>query len=197
MVRQRGKKPTQTLWIFCEGEKTEKNYFLKLRTEERIRRLKVKSCGSTDAKGIVNHAISFKKTDRNFEDGDSVCCIFDRDNNSNEQLEQATSLANHNNITIIFSNPSFEYWILCHFEYHPTSCENPDLGARLNYLVGDYEKNDPLIYNKTKNKIDTATANATRIKEKHEQERTLLISRQSNPLSLVFELIKMIKQFKN
>ena len=63
MARIEGKYPTKALWIFCEGEKTEKNYFSKLRAQERIRRITIKVVNSdnTDAKGVVEHAIAFMK----------------------------------------------------------------------------------------------------------------------------------------
>ena len=60
MARIEGKYPTKALWIFREGEKTEKNYFSKLRAQERIRRIttKVVNSDNTDAKGVVEHAIA-------------------------------------------------------------------------------------------------------------------------------------------
>jgi len=67
MARKRGKKPTSTLWIFCEGEKTEINYFNKLKINERISRINIKVQSSdkiTDAIGVVKYAVSFLKNRR-------------------------------------------------------------------------------------------------------------------------------------
>ncbi len=97
MARKRGKRPTNTLWIFCEGEKTEINYFNKLKANERISRMNIKVQSSdkvTDAIGVVKYAISFlKNKKRDFEQDDLIYCVFDRDSNTNQHLDQALKLA--------------------------------------------------------------------------------------------------------
>jgi hypothetical protein len=199
MVRFTGSRSIKKLWIFCEGSKTEKNYFQKLYATERLSRLhvKVNDCSVTDAMGIVNYAIVYKRTHkRDFEKQDSIVCVFDRDANTNQQLEQCVSIANKNNIMLIFSNPFFEYWFLCHYGYFPSHYENADLIAKLKYYLPDYKKNDPELYIKTRDKIDIAIKNAKRIKNEHDDKGTVLISRENNPLSLVFELIEFMKSFK-
>ncbi len=198
MARKRGKKPTNNLWIFCEGEKTEINYFNKLKIDKRISRINIKVKSSdkiTDSVGIVKYAISFLKYKRDFEPGDLIYCVFDRDSNTNQHLTQASKLAKENNIRIAFSNPSFEYWILCHFEYFITACESKNLIDKLKQNLSPYEKNDPDIYNKTQSKITTAIINAKKVKNKHEKEGIKLISRESNPSTYVFELIEKIEGF--
>lgn len=199
MVRRKGKIPTKKLWIFCEG-KTEKNYFYKLKQEERISRLDIRviKSGNTDAKGIVNYTFKFIKARRDFEEGDLVCCVFDRDQNSNTQLRQAEKLAKENNILITFSNPSFEYWFLCHFGYFPERYETRELISKITEKANfTYVKKDSEIFLKTKNKIENAIENARKIRDKHIEENIKLISRESNPLTLVFKLIQKIDEFKN
>lgn len=199
MARIEGKYPTKALWIFCEGEKTEKNYFSKLRAQERIRRITIKVVNSdnTDAKGVVEHAIAFMKKGRDFEESDIVYCVFDRDRNTNVQLEQAKKLAKDNGIVIIFSNPCFEYWILCHLGYYPASYEPEEVVQKIKEKMQGYTKKDPAIYDKTKDNIQLASANAKRIKDECIRKGIELISRESNPLSLVFELIAKINEFKD
>ena len=108
--------PTQTLWIFCEGEKTEKNYFRKLRIDKRVPRLIIKiiSPKNSDALEIIKYAFNYAKS-KGFQKGDTLYCVFDRDDNSDKKLQQAEKFAKIHNIKIIFSNPCFEYWILSHF----------------------------------------------------------------------------------
>ncbi len=60
----------------------------------------------------------------------------------------------------------------------------------------DYTKTDPDVYIKTKDKTDTAIKNAIKIKDIHIKNSTSLISRKSNPISLVFELIKKLDEFR-
>ena len=196
MVRTEGKKPTQTLWIFCEG-RTEKLYFDKLKFIERISRLKIKSfeSGHKNADGITQEALDFIRL-RDFQEGDIVACVFDRDSNTNEQLRNAKSIAENGHVFISFSNPCFEYWILCHYGYFPSSYEKDNLIAKLNECMGNYEKADSELYSKTKNEIHVAISNAERIKNEHFNRGNNLISKDSNPITLVFELIKTINNFK-
>lgn len=196
MVRKEGRKPTKALWIFCEG-KTEKLYFDKLKFEERISRLRIKSfqSGYRNADGIVKEAADFiNKAD--FQEGDLIACVFDRDANSNEQLKRAKSIGEAKGVLISFSNPCFEYWILCHYGYFPSRYEQRDIINKINGLITDYKKNDPDLYSKTKNKIQDAVTNAERIKNEHTRKKTIIISRESNPLTLVFELVKIIDKFR-
>lgn len=197
-MRKRGNKSTKTLWIFCEG-KTEKLYFDKLKFDRRISRLKIKSkeSGYKNADGIIKESFDFMKKSRDFQKDDLVVCVFDRDANTNEQLEKAKSLAEKNNILISFSNPCFEYWILCHYNYFSSSEEKDTLVGKLSKLAKDYKNHDPDLYSKTKDKISIAMSNAKRVREKHVNDNNNLISRQSNPLSLVFELIQIIKEFED
>lgn len=197
MVRKKGRKPTKALWIFCEG-KTEKLYFDKLRFEERISRLRIKSfqSGHKNADGIVNEAIDFIDK-RDFQEGDLIACVFDRDANSNEQLKRAKTIGETKGILISFSNPCFEYWILCHYGYFPSRYEQREIIPQISALITNYKKNDPELYSKIKNKIQDAVNHADRIKNKHIKENTIIISRESNPLTLVFELVKAIAKFKN
>ena len=201
MARKRGKRPTNTLWIFCEGEKTEINYFNKLKVNERISRINIKVQSSdkvTDAVGVVKYAISFlKNKKRDFERDDLIYCVFDRDSNTNQHLEQALKLAKSNNLQIVFSNPCFEYWILCHFEYFIASCNPEDMIRKLKEKLGNYKKNDLDIYKKTKDKIEIAITHAKKVKNKHEKEGIKIISRESNPSTYVFELIEKIGELKD
>ncbi|MBI3027677.1 RloB domain-containing protein [Candidatus Woesearchaeota archaeon] len=197
MVRKRGRKPTKALWIFCEG-KTEKLYFDKLKFEERISRLRIKSfqSGYRNADDIVKEAADFiSKVD--FQKGDLIACVFDRDANSNEQLARAKATGENKDILISFSNPCFEYWILCHYGYFAGQYEQRDIIAEITSRITNYKKNDPDLYSKTKNKIQDAINNADKIKNKHTKEKTIILSRESNPLTLVFELVNIIDKFRN
>ena len=196
MVRTGAHRSTKKLWIFCEGQKTEKNYFSALKRIERIPRLdiKVNNSPNQDAEGIVEYAIRFTNQNQNFRKDDLVYCIFDCDANTNQQLEQAISKAERNNICLIFSNPSFEYWVVCHYQYCPTACDVQELVAKLNSLMGDYKKNDPKIYKKSLDKIDIAITHAKRIIKVHRKNKVGIIRRESNPVTLVFKLIEKINE---
>lgn len=120
------------LFFFTEGENTEPNYIHNI-IEDRIKNVKsiqtkndIRKCihvnkGKTgnDPKTLVEDAI--READIDTENYNCFC-VFDNDNRlenkGNEQgnLLNAFALANSHHIKIIFSNPSFEYWALLHFE---------------------------------------------------------------------------------
>lgn len=198
MVRQQGNKPTTTAWIFCEGEKTEFYYFGSLRADQRIRRLRIKINASEnkDPIGLVQYAAEFKKHRRDYQPGDLIFCVFDRDSNSNQDLTEAEKLAADCNIELIFSNPCFEYWILSHFEYYFQAIEKDLLKRKLIKALGTYRKNDPEIYAKTKDKLGEAINNSRKVIEIHTGKDVKVFTRDSNPLTLVFKLIEKINDFK-
>lgn len=191
-------KKTNTLWIFCEGH-TEKRYFENLRVTERLR-LKIKSkVSDTTAKQIVDEASKFIKS-KDFDDKrDIIACFFDKDDktqNSNEILSQAKRQAS-DEIMLAYSNPCFEYWILCHEGYYPSSSYNQDQVYNLvkTKLRLDTKKELEL-YIKTKDNLEKAKTNAKKIQKKHEDNNIELISRESTPLTLVYQLIEKIDNFK-
>ncbi len=196
MVRRSGRRPTKTLWVCCEG-KTERLYFNKLKFIERISRLKIKSfeSGHKNADGLVNEALCCV-SQRDFQAGDIIVCVFDRDSNSNPQLAQAKNIAKQKGVLLSFSNPSFEYWVLCHYGYFPSKYEKDSLEAKIKEKNPSYKKADPELYTQTKANIQIAIKNAKTIQKKHIKERTELISKESNPLTLVFLLLELIEKFR-
>lgn len=200
MVRRTPIKPrkTSTLWIFCEGQ-TEKRYFNNLRINERLR-LQVKpKVSDTNADQIVSEAIKFMKLVCFDDKRDMIACVFDKDDesqNSNDILSKAKRKSG-GNVMLIYSNPSFEYWILCHDGYYPSSSYNQSqvyelVKTKLNIDT----KKEMNLYLKTKDDIELAKKNAKKIQKRHEDEKTNLISRESTPLSLVYQIIEIIDEFK-
>lgn len=197
MVRKEGKRSISTMWIFCEGEKTEIHYFKHLRSDLRIQKLQIKVNYSDDknALGIVNYALNSLNRRRDYLPGDIIACVFDRDQNSPEELERAKKLASQKGIEIIFSNPCFEFWILSHFECYKRSLEKEVLKSKLISSLGQYNKNDPLLYEKTKDHISDAIKFSKEVISMHENDGVEIISRDSNPSTLVHQLIEQIYDF--
>jgi len=191
-------KKTNTLWIFCEGH-TEKRYFENIRITERLR-LKIKSkVSDTTAKQIVEEASKFMGSKDFDNDRDIIACFFDKDNetqNSDEVLTQAKNQAG-NKILLAYSNPCFEYWILCHKGYYPSESYDQDQVYNLvkQKLKIDTKK-ELKLYEKTKDNINVAKINAKKIQEKHENKNIELISRDSTPLTLVYKIVELIDEFK-
>ena len=197
MVRKEGKRSISKMWIFCEGEKTEVYYFKHLRSDLRIRKLQIKvnSSDNKNALGVVNYALNYLNRKRDYLPGDIIACVFDRDQNSPEDIERAKKLASKKGIEIIFSNPCFEFWILSHFECYKRPLEKDMLKRKLISSLGQYNKNDPLLYEKTKERISDAIKFSKEVISMHDNNGVEIISRDSNPSTLVHQLVEQIYDF--
>ncbi|PIT84581.1 hypothetical protein COU37_02515 [Candidatus Micrarchaeota archaeon CG10_big_fil_rev_8_21_14_0_10_45_29] len=197
MVRKTGKKTIRMMWIFCEG-KTEKNYFEKYKHMESVRGIRVEAIRArkTDALGIISEAIEFMgKSD--YLKGDILFCVFDRNGNTNEQLSKVEKIAKDNGVCLAFSNPCFEYWILCHYEYCKDGGEYGDIKKKIERHMGEYRKGDSGVYGRIRSKTQLAIKNAEKMKNAHERNRVKLIRRESNPVTLVYEIFKCIEKIKD
>ena len=187
---------TGTLWMFCEGH-TETKYFKNLKAKERLR-LNIRPRVSGGAvKKIVEEALGFMKNSNEFDDErDIIAYVFDRDKNGNEDLDEAKRQAGDNKIMLAYSNPAFEYWILCHYGYYESKFGPKKVYELVKNKMGVDSKKETQLYMKTKHGLDKAKTNAKRIKKKHEDNDVKLISRESNPLTLVYQIIERIEDFK-
>ena len=97
--------------IVCEGEKTEPSYF----NQFRITSAKVKSVGEGyNTISLVNRAIALSQQG-NY---DQVWCVFDKDDFNDNDFNSAIQIAEANNFGVAYSNQSFEYWLILHFNDH-------------------------------------------------------------------------------
>jgi hypothetical protein len=100
-----------SILIVCEGEITEPSYF----NQFRINSAKVKSVGEGyNTVSLVNRAIVLAQQG-NY---DQVWCVFDKDDFNDNDYNAAIQIAEVNNFGVAYSNQSFEYWFLLHFNDH-------------------------------------------------------------------------------
>ena len=128
------------------------------------------------------------------DEGDSIWCVFDRDDNSNEVLLRAKQSAQKEGYHLAYSNPSFELWFLLHFVNQQTEVEDCQALIRLLKQPGrlpDYEKNKDY-FDVLKPLQSTAIQRAKARAEQVRNQDTELISRQSNPLTTVWELVEYL-----
>jgi hypothetical protein len=143
------------------------------------------------ARELVREAKKLKETDR-----DRVWAVFDKDGYTLHA--QAFCQARANDINIAFSSICFEYWILLHFEYTTRPFANCDelvdfMGRACGYR---YDKTDPLTYEKTKGRISTAKANASRCREYQANCNSVKTPvYELNPYTNVDELVITIEEF--
>jgi hypothetical protein len=157
--------------IVCEGRETEPNYLRGLCEEYGINRANVTIVGGDDdtsAAGLVRKALQRFQVDRDFDAVFVVCDCVD------ENLTEARRLAAQElqNITgesvpmsLIVSRPSFEFWLLLHFEYlaRPFRSADPIVDL-LSRHVTDYDKADKQIFAKVRSGLDRALAHVPRLK---------------------------------
>ncbi len=194
------RKPNGCILIVCEGEKTEPNYFNAIgKLLGRYPSARVKAMQSEDGTSpqqVVDSAYKHCKKDKYW---DTVFCVFDRDDH--QSFENAIKRANARNKKLtndlgekiefipIVSNPCFELWYFLHFRAHSAEIERSDLTAKLKKIMpGGYEKNDPCHFEKTREHLDKAYKNASKIKGNRDGSRV------TNPYTDVDIVVKKLME---
>jgi hypothetical protein len=100
-----------SILIVCEGENTEPSYF----NQFRITSAEVKSIGEGyNTVSLVNRALTLSQQG-NY---DQVWCVFDKDDFNDNNFNSAIQIAEANKFGVAYSNQSFEYWLILHFNDH-------------------------------------------------------------------------------
>lgn len=191
--KEKGKKRNPVVYIICEGTETEIKYFKRYRTRGcHIDIVPIPSQYKA-ADSLVKKAKATLGNNSYYpEDGDSLWCVFDRDDNTDDMLKTAKAIALKENYHLVFSNPSFEIWFLLHFIDQQGALDDCNAVIRLLKQPGrlaQYAKNidvfhilEPL----RKQAIERADNRSNRLKQDHMDAFT----RSSNPFTNVSELVK-------
>lgn len=192
-VTRRKRRPI--IYIICEGKETETLYFKHFRSRNCLVDIVPIPSKHKAAEHLVKHAKSLiSQSDYYPKDGDQLWCVFDRDDNKDHELQAALSYAQKQGYHIAYSNPSFEYWYLIHFEkrngFIKDSAAVIDILKCNGYLV-NYEKSvdvydDLIAYQKIA--IDRAKNRVEQLKK----DNTAIISCDSNPVTIVYELVEFL-----
>ena len=164
--------------IVSEGSKTEPNYFREIRSAHRLQTANVEVQPSelgTEPVQVVQYAKSL------FENGDrykqiqprafeQVYAVFDRDDHRTyfDALKLAESidgkLRNDNKQPVKFkavaSVPSFELWLLLHYEDIQAPIHRDEVMRRLKQHIPGYEKGAGGAFATTRDRLETATQRA-------------------------------------
>lgn len=175
--------------IVSEGSKTEPNYFKEIRTIYRLQTANVEVQPSelgTEPLQVVQYAKSL------FENGDrykqiqprafeQVYAVFDRDDHRTYfdalKLAEAVNgkLRNDNKQPVSFkaiaSIPSFELWLLLHFEDIRAPIHRDEVMRRLKQYIPNYEKGARGVFATTRDRLDTATQRSTALAAKFDAYR--------------------------
>lgn len=126
--------------IYCEGQ-TEKQYFDMLSKKYRgitinTKRIGVKTkvMGNTAPIHLVNEAIKNLQSDKKDYQIDQAYVVFDNDDHTPAEITEAIHLATKHQFEVIYSNISFDLWILLHFQPVNNHMTKREIYNRLNVL---------------------------------------------------------------
>lgn len=181
--------------IVCEGEKTEVNYFKAFTVPKKIEFM-VKGEGKNSL-SLVNKAIKMIDNLKKDDSFDQIWCVFDKDNCSKEQFNQAEGLAKEQNIKIAYSNEAFEIWFILHFQYLDIATSRSEYLTILTKQMQKYgllnkkekyAKNREDMYEKLKPYQRTAITNAAKLIQDRDEAKKHPFD--ANPSTTVQELVQ-------
>lgn len=192
--------------IVCEGEKTEPYYFIGIKKQidkkfvDKVDikiELDIEGTGK-NTESLVNYAIKQRSLSEKLYG--NVWVVFDKDNFSDEQFENAIKQAEDNEIKTAWSNESIELWFLLHFEYLDSALSRYQYFEKLNNHFkgnninnGKYSKNMPDIY-QILNQIGNVYKAIDRSKKllKFHKEQGITRDCLKNPCTKVYELVEQL-----
>jgi len=174
----------QRFLIVCEGTKTEPIYFEQFRVPGLV--IQLERTGRNTI-SLVEEALKLRREG----EYDQVWCVFDKDDFSIDQFEQAIQVAVNNRMKVAYSNQAFELWYVLHFCYMQNANGREAYREMLNRFLGfKYEKNAPRMYQILFSKMDTAIENARRLIEEYHPCRP----GRDDPSTRVHELIQELRE---
>ena len=195
-LRRRNLRPIkENIYISCEGD-AEEAYLNGLKKRySKFATIKISnSSPRTSALDVVKNLK--KKYKNEYTRKDLKYCIFDCDDNSSEQLEQALQLANNEHAKIIFSNPCFEIWLLWHYENNLRfQSSREDLKRRIEtYIRPEYWKfkENPNLYDFVRDNTSEAVLNYEHRRLELAQDGLAEYSIESNPYTNFNDLLTQL-----
>jgi len=204
--RRKPRRYSPRILVVGEGKRTEYNYFatfaphFKRANGPAIVPRQPRQTGSPVT--IVREAIRIRENDKDFDarQGDRCYCLLDVEPHDTEKaplLNEALELAEQKGIRILLSNPSFEFWLLCHVANASSlksSLADPqaaDKALRGILGVGKRELNaDESRFHKL---VDRARTAASAAREIHCQHHAAVPDiRRANPSTTVYLLVEYL-----
>jgi hypothetical protein len=183
-----------TIWIVCEGKRTEPSYFQGLLRSLGINPDMARAVPSqygNDPRSVVRYAEDLLKGDAEV---DRIWCVFDRDQHSTfeeaQQRVRAKRSRDADRLRAAASIPCFEFWLLLHlrnatapFRAAGGGSECEEVQQAIRREMRDYDKADPDIFERFRNGLDDAIGRARRLAADNERTGS------RNPATTVHELV--------
>jgi RloB-like protein len=127
----RAEKPT--ILIVCEGKNTEPSYFRQFKLSSAT----IKTVGNGyNTVSLVDQAIQINMRGKY----DQTWCVFDKDQFTAQDFNQAIFNAGVNQLFAAYSNQAFEYWLILHFNDHQGGgMDRKDYGKLINEYIKPFE----------------------------------------------------------
>lgn len=191
----------RNILIVGEGQATERNYFDGLKREDTIRQrfnITVSKGHGGSAEQVVAEACKRKdQAIREEKDFDETWCVFDVESaGQRKKVLSALKLAKGNGIEVAPSNPTFEVWLLAHFERRSRPFK--DKVAVIQYLnkhwqqqyQREYDPADEHLYRRLADRTRQAIDNARAVRESdHEGKLSVL---EANSSTEVYRLVSRL-----
>lgn len=182
--------------IGCEGKnKTETIYFKNFSSREC--KIKFSTGIHTNPLGMANDLVEFiKNEDIKTEYGDKMYLLIDTDINQNkqEQIDKAKEICNKNNIELITSTPTFEYWYILHFCYTTKIYQSSEqVKNEMKNKIENYSESMN-VYPIIKHKTDDAIKNAKKLEDFQMKNGQDLNNENCNPYTGVYKVIEELKR---
>lgn len=172
--------------VVCEGKRTEPYYFRGFHVGH-VLDVKVEGLGQSTV-NLVREAIKLK----NKEYYEQVWVVFDIDNCTPAQVNEAIRLAEENGIRVAYSNQAFELWYLLHFDYHNSSVDRNQYMNKLTKSLGvEYAKNAPDLYIRLLPRQVIAIQNAKRLLATYDHPDPC----RDDPCTTVFQLVEELIRY--
>ena len=198
LERKKGiRKELDRVIIACEGSVTEKNYFqsifLELIQNHNIAKtsLIIARHSATHPRGVLEDLERTLKRDSAFE---HKWIVIDRDEHESfsETLDQAKSI----DINVAYSNPSFEFWFLLHFDDYTTPTHRHNLPDLLKKHI-DYRKNSKTTYDEILPFQEIAIGRSKKLIDKFTLDGRKLNPTKDNPSTTVYKLVELLNSLQN
>jgi hypothetical protein len=197
LARKTSKRLTyDRILIVSEGEKTEVNYFEEIRQRYRLSSAHIHVCQSeygTTPEKVVEYAVDRCLASLEWE---RVYCVIDRDDHDYYEDALASMKANdkkHLNdlgqpiqFTAIPSNPSFELWLLLHYQMQEAHIHRETVVHELRKYMPGYAKGKPGTFATTRPLLEGASARSARLCSREDRRGM------RNPSTYVNELVQTL-----
>jgi hypothetical protein len=197
-VSSKNKRRNPKHWIFCEGQ-SETAYFEDVNRDsnnEPYHRALIKvfsSGGNTQALNLLKYARARKEYLRNeVQPQDSFWLVFDRDENQTSELQEVVRESLKEGFRILYSNPCFEFWYRLHFSF-TERCYNNSQSCKdeIKTYLPDYKEGNSY-YRQLSKQLPVARNHAVRLNQIHFANSVELISRDSEPISTIYEFFDFL-----